>query len=102
MRNVDIVYDIEFNNDITDEGEFVSCLYLKLPYYSPEDKGGTVYFRSDKELNRKMRDIREISSHDIKCLGNDLVGTYKQLRNIKKMENAELNTLVDILMTQNS
>ena len=43
--------------DIDDEGNYVSYAQLYFPYYSDKDKGGRVYFRNDKELDRKMRDI---------------------------------------------
>jgi len=72
-----IVKEIIFNQDIDEEGEFIHYAQLNFPYFSPADKGGRVYFRTDRELDKKMRNIRELSKKDIRDNGKELVLTYQ-------------------------
>lgn len=93
-----IVKEIIFNQDIDDEdGEFIHYAQLNFPYFSPVDKGGRVYFKTDRELDKKMRDIRELSKKDIRELGRELVRTYP----MNKMTLKDFNCLFDIFEGQN-
>lgn len=91
-----ILKHIVFDYDIDDEGNYVSYAQLYFPYYSDKDKGGRVYFRNDKELDRKMRDIRELSKRDIRKLGKELLRTYS----MDDMTLRDFNSMFDMVMDQ--
>ena len=86
------IREIHFDSAIDDDGNYISYAQLNFPYYSPEDKGGRVYFKSDKELNRKMNNLRELSKKDIREQGKKIVDTYY----FDDMTLREFNTLFEI------
>lgn len=94
-----IVKEIIFNQDIDDEsGEFIHYSQLNFPYYSPADHGGRVYFRTDKELDKKMRNIRELCKKDIRDQGKELVRTYQ----MNDMTLRDFNSLFNMFEGQKS
>lgn len=73
---MEFIETIYFNADIDDAGNYISYAQLKFPYYSPEDVGGRVYFKTDKELDKKMRSLRELGAIDIVQHGKGIINTY--------------------------
>ena len=78
MNFIETIY---FNSDIDDDGQYINCAQLKFPYYSDEYRGGRVYFKTDKELDKKMQNVREISAKDISQHGKGILKTYHMTEN---------------------
>ncbi len=92
------IREFHFNACVDDNGNYISYAQLNFPYYSPEDGGGRVYFREDRELDRKMKNIREISKKDIREQGKKLVETYY----FDDMTLKDFNTLFEINSLKNT
>jgi len=90
-----MIKQIFFDVDVDEKGNYVSYAQLNFPFYSPEDKGGRVYFKTDKELDKKMSHVVELSLDDVKTLGKNVTRTYSL--DVETLENFE--QYIDVIMS---
>ena len=69
-----IEFDYMWEGD--NEEERVNMAQLKFPYYSPEDRGPKVIFKTDKQLDSKMKKVRRLNKEDLRGRGIKLLALY--------------------------
>lgn len=75
-----LIERIEFDYMWEGEGEDerVNMAQLKFPYFSPEDNSPKVLFKTDSELNHKMRKVRKLNKTDLLRSGVGILSKYDE------------------------
>ena len=71
-----IEFDYMWEGD--NEEERVNMAQLKFPYFSPEDNSPKVLFKTDAELNHKMRKVRKLNKTDLNRHGIQILLKYDE------------------------